>query len=197
LAVAAAVTAILGGFCAYEASGPDRQLEFTREVPTSLPRDTLALSISSIPNWPKWFFSVERAERIDIAGRPLPTADQKAENGALIRLEVHPHKGQSRGSFDLTMQVTEYEPGRLIAMRLARDGSGRIDKVVTGLEWRIELKPGRIAATASARTRSWRSRLIGAISERVLMNQLFYPDVMALGEFTHPQPPNPYPAYGS
>jgi hypothetical protein len=130
-------------------------------------------------------------------GRVLSTAQQTVEKGALIRLEVRPRKGERRGSFDLLIEVTDFVPEQRVAMRLVQDGSQRIEKVVERLEWLIELKPGVIRGSASAHTRHWRSRLFGAISGRVFMNQLFYPNVMALGLFTQPRQPNPYPAYGS
>jgi hypothetical protein len=202
----AAILALFAGYCAYLANGPDRELSFTREVPTSLPLETLHESIWSISNWPEWFYSVSKAERVDIMGRPLPTTDQSVTQGALIRLEIQPHKGERRGSFDLLMQVTEFIPQKRITMRLTRDGSGRIQKIVERLEWKIEIEgQGQagaksahvIRATATARTCHWRSRVIGGIASRVLMNQLFYPNVMALGLFTQPRPPNPFPAYGS
>jgi hypothetical protein len=197
LGVVAAVFVLFAGYCAYLGAGPDRQLHFEREVPTSLPAETLGESIGSVSNWPEWFYSVFKAERVDLMGRPLATASQTAEKGALIRLEIRPHKGERRGSFELLVEITEHVPQKLIAMRLVQDGSGRINKVVEGLEWRIELLGDKIRGTATARTRHWRSRVIGALSERVLMNQLFYPNVMALGLFTQPHPPNPFPAYGS
>lgn len=197
LSLFSAIFAIFAGYCAYYGAGPDRELHFEREVPTSLPVETLQESIGSVSNWSEWFYSVYKAQRVDLMGRPLATANQTAEKGALIRLEIRPHKGERRGSFELLVEVTEQVPQKLITMRLIQDGSGRIHKVVDGLEWRIELLAGKIRGTATARTRHWRSRVISALSQRVLMNQLFYPNVMALGLFTQPRPPNPFPAYGS
>lgn len=192
-----ALTALFAAYCGYVVSRPDHDLEFSREVPTSLPLHTIHQSIWSVSNWNKWFYNVVKAERVDILGRTLPLAKQSLEKGALVRLEVHPRKGQSRGSFDLLVEISEFVPEKVVEIRLVRDGSGRIDKIVEKLVWRIELEPGRVRGLGTARTRHWRARLFAAISPRVLMNQLFYPDVMALGEFTQPLPPNPYPVYGS
>ena len=125
-------------------------------------------------------------------------------NGALVRLEIQPHRGERRGSFELLLQITDYVPAKLVSMRLASDNTGRISKLFDHLEWKIELlagtpdgrSPAAIRGTETAHTRNWRARLLAGLAERILMNQLFYPDVMALGQFTQPLPPNPFPAYG-
>lgn len=200
--VSAVAGALLIGACLiYLGSGADRDLHFTREVPTQLPIETLDQSIHSISNWPKWFHTLAKAERVNLMDTPLPTVDQEAKTGALVMLNFDPGKG-ARKRFRLLVQVAEYVPRKSITLRLARDETTKIVRMVEGLEWKIEFKPGpspgetRIWGTATARTRSWRGRFFGNLSERILMNQLFYPDVMALGLFTQPVGPNPYPVYG-
>jgi hypothetical protein len=133
---------------------------------------------------------------VDIMGRTLPLSDQRLVKGALVKLVIQPHKGEIRGSFDLLLSVADYVPGKLAILRLANDQSGRISRLFDHLEWKIELEPGLIRGTETAHTRHWRARLFAALSQRILMNQLFYPDVMALGLFTQPAGQNPYPAYG-
>jgi hypothetical protein len=199
-----AILGVLAAGGVYLGTRPDFDVTFVREVPTRVPLDTVDLSIFSISNWPRWFHTVAKAERMDLAGRPFPTVDQSVQPGALIRLEIEPHPGEKRGSFVLVMQVGEYVPKHLITMHLVGDRSGRIVKLFDRLEWKIELVPAPagspepllIRGTETAHTTHWRARLFGAIASRILMNQLFYPDLMALGEFTQPLHPNPYPVYG-
>ncbi len=197
--------AVFGSYCAFLATRPDTVVSFSREVPSELPLETVSRSIDAVANWPEWFFNAGKIERIDVMGRPFPTSEQKLQKGALIRIEILPHKGEHRGSFDLLVAVAEYVPGKLLRLAVAKDQSGRIIKLLDRLEWEIELVPAPhpdgspglvIRGTETAITRHWRSRLFAGLSPRILMNQVFYPDVMALAQFTQPKSPNPYPAYG-
>jgi hypothetical protein len=204
LAVSALCTALFGAYCAVQVSREDRMLTFVREVPTALPVETLSLSLSSVGNWSKWFFNAGKVERIDLASRPLPLAEQTLVQGAVIRLEILPHKGEHRGSFDLLVQVSQYEPGRRVVLELIKDQSSRISRLFDKVQWTIELVPAgdagkpslMIRGTETTHTHHWRARLFAGLSERILLNQVFYPDLMALGQFTQPLPPNPFPAYG-
>lgn len=185
--------------CALAGQGPDRDLVFTREAPTSLSAETLKQTVWSLNNWPRWFHSLNKAERMDIAGRPFPQRDQSVETGALIRLEIRPHRGERRGSFELLTRVVEYDPGKTLMLQIVEDRSGRVFKLFDRLLWKIELLPGGqpiIRGTETVRTRSWRARVLSRLAERIVLNQLFYPDIMALAEFTQPLGPNPYPVYG-
>jgi hypothetical protein len=201
LAALAALGAAGLATCAWLAQGPDRDLHFVREVPTSLPADTLNQSFWSIGNWPNWFFTMADVKRVDVEGRIMSMRDQTLAKGALIQFEVDPKKSRRR-RFELLAEVTEYVPQKLLALRILRDSSGKILKLVDRLEWRIELlpaeggRPGLIRGIETAHTRHWRARLMGALWERTFMNQLFYPDLMTLGQFTTPSAPNPYPVYG-
>lgn len=196
LAAGALCLAGFGAYCAFQAEGPNRELAFVREVPTALPPETLTQSIQVISNWPQWFFTLAKAERVDVMGRPFPTSDQILVKGALVQLEIQPHKGEHRGSFQLEFQISDFVPNKFVSMKLVKDQSGRIAKLFDRLDWKIELLPGSIRATETAHTRHWRSRMMASLAQRTLMNQLLYPDVMALGQFTQPQSQNPYPVYG-
>lgn len=200
LAATALCAAVFGAYCAFLASGPDTPVSFTREVPTLLPLETLSRSIEAITNWPEWFFNAGKIERVDASGRSFPTSEQKVQKGALVRIEILPHRGEHRGGFDILVTVREYVPGKLLDLEVLSDQSGRIIKLFDHLEWKIELARESsgivIRGTELARTRHWRSRLFAALSPRILLNQVFYPDLMALGQFTQPKTPNLYPAYG-
>jgi hypothetical protein len=39
---------------------------------------------------------------------------------------------------------------------------------------------------ARARTRNWRARMYGRLASRTLMNQVYYPNLIKLGELAHP-----------
>jgi hypothetical protein len=58
------------------------------------------------------------------------------------------------------------------------------------VEWQIdfEAKEGgaMIHAQEMAHTRYWKSRFFGRIAERILMNQVFYPDIIKLSQLDHP-----------
>src|SRR5258708_2871392 len=81
----------LGAFALYLASlarGPDRDLTFVRDVPTELDAITLSHSIEATINWPKWFFSLDQALAINVAGVPYSAKDQVIAKGSLVKLMI-------------------------------------------------------------------------------------------------------------
>jgi hypothetical protein len=81
------------------------------------------------------------------------------------------------------------------------DSTGKLDAMFGSLTWRIELVPAEgghpalVRGTETAHTRNWRARMFAGISERILLNQAFFPDVIQLGAIENADDPNPYPKY--
>ena len=96
-----------------------------------------------------------------------------------------------RKKFDLTVQVLEYKRGRFLHLKVLSDSSGRLTQVFDRIEWTVEIQPkpnggSLIRGTAVAHTCHWRSRLFGKLTERIVMNQVFYPNLMKLSELKQP-----------
>jgi hypothetical protein len=175
----------------YYAQSPDRELDFVREVPSSLSPTRLDRNISTVARWPQWFFALKKvhmgqSETATTAqGNPL----QKVQKGYILTLDIDSKKGLKK-KYSLTAQVTQYIPGKRLDMKILDDTSGKLTRLFDHIEWSIELKPkdkgSLIRGEMHARTRHWRSRLFGQIAEKILMNQLFYPDLLKLAELKQP-----------
>lgn len=187
--------------CVFFAQGPDLDLHFVRDVPTDLSPSRLDRNISAITRWPQWFFNLEKVTM----DHPTPSTQltkshpvshlitaldhQMIQKGSKVIFHIDPHKGL-HNQFDLTAEVTEYIPGQTVGMKILKDSSGRLNRLFDSLSWKIEILPeshgSLIRGIATAHTSHWRSRLFGRIAGRVLMNQVFYPDLVKLAELKQP-----------
>ncbi len=199
LKLIAATLAVLAALGALLARGPDRELIFVREVPTTIPVATLNKSVWALSNWKDWFFKVVDVQRVNIMGQSLATKDQVIVQGALLELKLDPKKPFKR-PFEIHAVVTEYVPEKSFSLRVTKESTGRLEKLFKSLEWKIELIPQPsgetlIRGTETARTFGWRARLLASLAERILLNQVFYPDLIRLGKITQPHGPNPWAPY--
>jgi hypothetical protein len=187
-----ACLAVFGSYCIRAASGPDETLIFERDVESDLAPKVLLERFSSVPEWSKWFYSTENAQIIDRSSHPVPNPEQVAASGAMVRIMVDPKKGEHR-KFEIIAKIREFVPGKVLDMQVLDDSKGMLFRQFDSIEWRIELRPDGantlIHGVETAHTSSWRSRLFGKIAKRILMHQIFYPDLIKLGE-SHP-PVNP------
>ena len=160
------------------ANGPDQELHFFREVPSKMSPDWLDRNVSAPSRWSQWFYSLAKAE-----------VETPLKEGAIVKLSMDPGKGL-RKQFELTAKVLGYSPQHWLELEIIGDSTGRLTKVFDHLEWRIELVPtptgSLIRGTAKAHTCHWRSRMLGKFAERIVMNQVFYPDLMKLSQLRQP-----------
>jgi hypothetical protein len=200
LAATVVVFAGFGAYCTVLAQGEDRDLVWTREVPLEAAPDHTAKAIHALVNWKNWVFSGEEIERIDALGRVMTVKDQFAEKGALLTFHINPHKGEHR-KFELQVEITDYEPGKSLELRVLKDSSGRLTKLFSGLTWKLEILPAegsqgpRLRGTEHARTQHWRSRVFSRLSERILMHQAYFLDLLKLSTITQPLDVNPRPLH--
>jgi hypothetical protein len=192
-----AICAGFGAYCTFLAQQPDYEIVFTREVNADAPQTAIETALWSLNNWPQWFFITAQVQRVDLAGNAFPMKDQILVPGAWIRFWMDPKKGKYK-KFELLAVVKEYTPLKQMTLRILQDTSGRLTRLFSLIEWKIELIPAspghtaQIRGTQTVRTRHWRSRLFGRLAERIYMNQVFYPDLMTLGKITLPTYPNPF-----
>jgi hypothetical protein len=194
---------------AIEARSPDLDLYFVRNIPTSISPDRLEKNISSVARWPQWFFSLAKVTIVD--SPRLKLASSRAtdfvndpsliEKGSILKLEIDSHRLMSK-PFVLTAEVTAYQPLHILRLSILEDSSGRLTRLFDRIEWQLDFQPvsefnsnsnskfnGKsmiIHAQEWAHTRHWKSRFFGRVAERVLMNQVYYPDIIKLSELKYP-----------
>ena len=173
----------------YLANGPDFQLRLTREIASDLEASRIDRNLAATNRWPQWFNALQAVE-----GQQQNPSSLTA--GDLLTLVIQSKKGL-REPFRLTAEVMEYTPEKILHLKILSDSSGRIFKLFDQLEWKIQLiesqKGTLIQGTATATTRHWKSRLFGKLSEKIIMNQLFYPNLIQLSTLRQPFSVNPVP----
>lgn len=190
-------TAVL--LLAAAANGPDLTLQFSREIPSTLTPERLEYNISSVTRWPQWFYSLAKV-------RILSSKEKLAENahpnsakftaesydiseGTRLSLLMDPGKALSK-RFEITARVKKYIPGKVLSLEIENDSTNRLSHIFKNLVWTLEFIPNGtgtlIRGHASAETCHWRSRIFGRIAERVVMNQVFYPNLIKLAELRQP-----------
>lgn len=191
-----AVLLALGFFCGVSAlwlgsvaRGPDFDIELTRKVPSRLSVDYLDQAWNLIRQWPAWMYAGVSADQVTETGSPVPKSEQKLKIGAYIRLGEDTKRGL-HSRYSITVQVTEYIPRKKLSMRVIADSKNRLTHLLDSLEWSIELEPNGtgswIYGKALARTRTWRARLFGKLAPKILLNQVYYPNLFILAEINNP-----------
>jgi hypothetical protein len=185
------------------AQGENFEVRFSREVPSSLPPTQIQDAVESVLSWHQWHYITVEARMIDIRDAVYADADQGLMEGARIRFIVEPKQMKHR-RFQLIAAVERYVPGKELSLRLVKDSTGRITELFSELRWTLRFEPGTpqgapglkpaekasgtlIIGELSGTTAHWRSRLFGRLSPRILMHQLFYPNLVALAELKQPK----------
>ncbi len=201
---------VLAGSISYWALAPDYQLSFTRSMPSKLDRAALNRQISSTHRWPNWFYSLQQVKVIDPAtSQPSPQvssldvaatspADETThadlslvQAGQLLQLDFDPNRGTSK-KFFLWVQVVEWIPESKLSFRVIKDSTGRLTHLLSDLRWEVTLEPKtggtgtQITGHATAMTHHWRARFLGSFAEKILMHQVFYPNILKLAELEQP-----------
>ncbi len=162
----------------YLSQGPDITLVLDRRFRSSLSPDRLSRNLSSTSRWPQWFHSLAQV-----------VGPSTLEKGSQLTLKIDPKKGPKK-KFDLQAEVIESIPSRLLHLKITGDSSGRLTHLFDRLEWKIEIDPteqgSSIHGIALAHTRHWRARLFGRLTEKILMNQVFYPNLIQLADLKQP-----------
>lgn len=173
----------------YLSLGPDYTITFSRDIPSTLNGATIDRSVQTLQNWPNWFYSLAQARLTNPAQIEMPNTEQFIRTGSWVRLSIDPKKGKWK-KFDLVIEILEYVPGERVRMRVLEDSKARLTGLFDSLEWKVEWKPQGagvlLHGEAVGHTAHWRSRLFGRIAQRILMNQVFYPDLFKLAELSQP-----------
>ncbi len=151
--------------------GPDFEARFERRVESPLPIQELQAELQNTSDWPQWHFNTIRSELI-------------SEGPRRVRLFLEPPKKEWK-RFELELAVLPTPTGTL-TVRLEHESKGRLNRLFSAISWTIELLPqpeGQgtlIRGTLRATTSGPKGRVFARLAERLVLNQLFYPDLEAL-----------------
>jgi hypothetical protein len=180
LLVVALVLALSTALTRWLARGPDTLLTFERVAHSEQAPEELSYRLENFQEWPKWFHSLSVAQALD--------GSSKAKPGQAVKLVIDPHKGPSR-KFEILGQITECVPGRKLSIHLLSESSGKISRMFSSVDWDVELTPSNdVVGRERVRTQSGRARFFGRVAPKILLNQIFYPDIIALAAIAMPQP---------
>lgn len=170
-------------------ASPDQELLFERKVPVFSHLSMAQDQLSDLSQWPKWFHSLESAKRID-------SESQTLEAGSKILLQINP-KRSFKKKFQILVEIISHDPRQFVKIKVLRDSTGRLKKLFDVLEWEISIDSsnsestqrrsfgpiaGQVTGKARAHTHHWKSRLFGTLSRKILMNQVYYPDLFRLAQ---------------
>lgn len=179
--IAAIISAILLVDLIWTGIGNNQTLQLVREIPSKLNSERLDRNISSLSRWPQWFYSLTEAKMV--------SPHSKLKKGSQVQFQMDPKKGEKK-KFILFAEVEEYKPGQILKLKITDDSSGRLTRIFDWIEWTIQFDSTPegtvIRGIATAHTKHWRSRLLGHIAEKILMNQIFYPNLLKLSELRWP-----------
>ncbi len=184
--IALVLALILGGGVYTASHGPDQMLHLSRTIPTELSPERLTRNISATSRWPQWFYSLS-----EVTG--------ELKKGSVLLLKIDPQKGLHK-KFELKARVEEYEENdqkHILQLKIIQDSSERLTRLFDDLDWKIEILPhgtgSLIQGTVTAHTCHWKSRLFGQFAEKILLNQIFYPNLIQLSELRQPFSLDPAP----
>jgi|GEM_PF-696814 len=191
------------------ARGPEKDLHFLRETESTTTLTLLSGALQNTAFWPNWFYSLEKVTRLTPDGQEVLPPTPVTQDSTL-RLYFNDRKSPW-SAMQITAQVLEATPTHLV-LNVLHDTKGKLTRLFNHLEWEIELLPSssthdstpriRVIGKAQAHTSHWRSRLFGTVTEKILMNQVFHPNVMQLAKIRSltplgPQEKNTPPAISS
>jgi len=189
------ILAVVSAGLAVVASGPDFELKLVREVPSEENAQTLGQAIEVVRNWPKWFNSLEAAQVLDASGQPYLNAEQKIQKGSVVKLNFDPLHGPFK-KFSVIVAIKEFIPNQKVEIQVLSDSHRKLNHLFDNVLWSVEIFPREhgsiVRGVGLAHTAMWRSRLFGKLFNKILINQVYFPDIIHLAMLGKPEPTNPF-----
>ncbi len=184
-------------YCVALVFRPDYEVTFERLVnapkakgpEAEAPRIENALS--DIQTWPKWFHLGKSAKFV--------SPSKILEKGAIVELGLEP-KDKPYRHFDLRAEVVSIEREsekheiNKLTLLIISDSSHKLTRLFDEMTWTLEVKHEQgaphealrtwVVGQLKAKTHHYKSRILCAIASRVVLNQVFYPDLIELSQFT-------------
>jgi len=170
-----ALLVFVAGFIAWTSSLKDFEITWHRDVPSLHTPEELGAALDDLETWPVFHHSLKSATLED----------------GVVKYEIEPLKKEWK-RFEMIGKVTERVPGKKLSIELESDSTGRLTRLFDAYRWTVEIEAAPpelqargqksvIRGTAVAHTANWRGRLFGKVSPRILMNQVFYVDLVKFG----------------
>ncbi len=167
-AIALALVAFVFGIALAAVPSKNFEIKLSRTCDSKLPIAQLALELEDPKLWPQWVRALNEP----------PLIPSRLQAGQLIDLRINAKKGFEK-TFVLKMKVSEWIPGRKLVLTLIEDSTGRFNRILNDLTWSIEIgDQQKVTGQVSAQTKSWRSRFLGTYAKTVLLNQVYYFDLL-------------------
>lgn len=175
-------------FWAFTYQRSDFSLSLNRAVPSYETEAVLGKALFNLSDWPVF---VRGLKTVTIFSDESKSATQEQlAVGAVANLLIEP-PGKEWKRFHVDLLVLEVDPDRLVRFRFLADSSGKMNHLAGDLEWRIQIEPAslkdkqrgyqsRVIGSLSGVTESPRARFFGTLSERILLNQIFFFDLIKL-----------------
>jgi hypothetical protein len=166
------------------ANRPNYDLEFRRDVRSTEPLDTVTRALEHTATWPRWFHSLKAVE-----------GPARIQPGDEVLLKIEPPK-KSWKRFEIRVKVLEITPitraGRRLRLAMINDSTGKLNSAFERLEWEVSIEnpsdqEHTIVGICRTRTQTWRTRVFGTFARKILMHQIYYPNLIALSRITQPE----------
>jgi len=185
---------ILCGIIAFFASNrPDFEIRWERNVPSTHTVEELGAALDDLELWPVFHHSLKEAFVTDPDSQSSePTRILK--QGSILHYKIEPPTRQWN-RFEMQGLITEYIPGKKLSLKLAGDSAKRLTRLFDAFDWSIEILPATeelkargyksiVHGETHAHTAHWRGRLFATVSPGILMNQVYYVDLVKLETIT-------------
>jgi hypothetical protein len=177
------------------ARGPDFELHFERVSPSEAPESLILYAMNHLEKWPDWHFDLRAVQVLP------PTAPASGTESVLLQFEP---KTKQWKRFELQARVRPVSRTRT-EVELTEDRQGKLSRLFQDVRWSVELQgpvrwaehtyPRSLKGELTARTHHWRARLFGRLTPRILLNQVFYPDLQGLSRVDQPKAMESAPSY--
>jgi hypothetical protein len=190
------VTAVLiVGSIEYFSRGPDFQVLWSRQIPSLLKKEELAVALGDTKNWPVFHHELKETKLFRMnAGSEVPvTETNHLETGMHVTFKMEPVAKEWK-RYEIRAEITSVEPGKSVAFRLLPESRGKITKVLGDYEWSFSVidpdekmkargYQSAAAGEAHAQTLTGRARFFGRIAAKILMNQTYPVDLARLANY--------------
>lgn len=159
----------------------DETITLERNLPLKRSYSSLQQDFNQYENWLHWIKAAKAIEKLDSSGIPMPAAGEP-HVGDKIRILIVPDKKEWK-RFTIELQVLEFDLNHHLKLKLLSDSTQKLTRLLQDLQWEVNILNEKIIqGFCKAKTQSARSRILAMLASRILLNQVFYVDLIKLAE---------------
>lgn len=183
-----ALLSLLLLFIGYTTKKDNFWLDWERDVPSKYTVAELEKPFKDLKLWPVYYHSLKEVTLLNAT---------ELKSGVELRYDIEP-KGKEWKRFELyasAVEVSMENPNsKKMSFKLKEDSKKKLTAIFDDFEWEITITEASdefkkrgfqsmIHGHARAHTDHWRGRFFGTLSPRILMNQVFYVDLVKLSQY--------------